>query len=162
VIDGVPQENHWDLGYTFFNDKEKFQVKYIQGDILNPGEEVDDLQGKIDVVHVSHLLHQWGWDTQIKAAKVIVGLATEECVIVGFQAGTSDIEKRREWNETKFWMHDVSSFRRMWDVVGEATGTKWECEAEVRPWGELGYSEDEVGYLGEDFVLMRFEVRRIG
>ena len=169
MIDGVPQEglyatdivNHWDLGFEFFNDREKFNIQFIEADILNPTDTLTALYGKIDVVLVSHLLHQWGWDTQIRACKQFCNLSQPGSLIVGYQTGTNNIEKRSEWNKTRFFMHDPESFKRLWDQVGQETGTQWQGQAEIRPWTELGYTDEETGYLGEDFSLLRFVVKRL-
>jgi SAM-dependent methyltransferase len=169
AIDGVPQKhltgtdivNHWDLGYSFFNDADKFHASFILGDFLNLQPQLVELHGKMDVIHVTHLLHQWGWDTQVKACLQMCALGTEDCLVLGYQAGTTDIEKRQEWNKTNIWIHDENSFRELWKAVGAETGTQWEVDAQMRPWSELGYQLDEVSYLGEEIALLRFLARRV-
>jgi SAM-dependent methyltransferase len=169
VSDGVPQSHIYAtdivdfqaLGYELYRDKEKFNVPWILCNILEPNEELEKLFGKIDVISVSHLLHQWGWDTQVKACRQLCKFSKPGSIIVGYQGGTNNIAKREEWNKTMTWAHDPDSFRRMWEVVGKETGMEWEVEAEIRPWADCGYLDSEVGYLGEDFSLLRFLIRRI-
>ncbi|KAH7410095.1 hypothetical protein DE146DRAFT_732917 [Phaeosphaeria sp. MPI-PUGE-AT-0046c] len=172
VFDGAPQSslygndivNHWDLGYEFFKDRDRFNVEYIESDLLYPNEELSGLHAQIDVIFIVHVLHQWDWDTQVLACKELVRFSKIGSLVVGYQGGTIDIEKRTQSNREKglkdFLLHDAETFRRMWDVVGEQTGTKWHTEAEMVPWSELNYSILEINYLGDDFGLLRFKVMR--
>lgn len=156
--------NHYDLGYEMFNDIGRFNVPYIESDLLFPNEELSKLHGKIDVISIVHVLHQWDWDTQNLACKELVKFTTPGSVVIGYQGGTNDIEKRTKSNlesgQKEFTLHDAETFQRMWDVVGQQTGTKWTTEAQIVPWSELLYSDKEVSYLGEDFALLRFLVTR--
>jgi hypothetical protein len=174
VLDGVPQEhlfgndivNHWDLGFEFFNDKDKFHVPYIESDLLYPTDEFMTLYGQMDVISIVHVLHQWDWDTQVLACKELVKFSKIGSLVIGFQGGTSDYAKRaqsnREAGQAEFALHDANTFEHCWNVVGEQTGTKWRTEADVLPLSELVYSREEVAYLGNDFAFLRFEVTRIG
>jgi SAM-dependent methyltransferase len=157
--------NHWDLGYEFFNDRDRFLASYVESDILFPNKELSKLHGKMDVIFIVHVLHQWDWATQILACKELVRLlkAAPGSLVVGYQGGTKDLAARTKWNkennQNKFTLHDADTFRRMWDVVGEETGTKWSTEAEMVD--ELNYRTEETSYLGPDFGLLRFSVTRI-
>jgi hypothetical protein len=158
--------NHWDLGYELFNDKDRFYASYVESDILYPNEELSKLQGQMHIIHIVHVLHQWDWDTQILACKELVKLSKQESgsLIVGYQGGTSDIAKRTTWNkehnQKEFTLHDPESFERMWNIVGQETGTKWSTKAEIVPWSELETRLEDVSYLGSDFGLLRFQVTR--
>jgi len=67
VCDGAPSNklfavdivNHWDLGYELFRDTDKFSAKFTKADLLNPNEELKSLEGKMDIISVIHVLHQW-------------------------------------------------------------------------------------------------------
>jgi hypothetical protein len=173
VLDGAPQDNlygndivnHWDLGYEFFNDKDRFSTSYIESDLLYPTEELSKLHGQIDVLSIVHVLHQWDWDTQIMACKELVKFSKKGSLVVGYQGGTYDMAKRtqrnRENQKNDFLLHDAETFRKMWDAVGEQTGTKWTTEAAMVPWGELDCRPGDVVYLGDDFGLLRFFVSRL-
>jgi SAM-dependent methyltransferase len=95
VFDGAPSNNlyavdilnHWELGYEFFRDADKFSAKFIETDILNPNEELKSLEGKIDIISVTHVLHQWDWDGQVLAAMKLVSFSRPGTLIVGYQAG---------------------------------------------------------------------------
>jgi hypothetical protein len=112
-------------------------------------------------------LHQWDWDTQILACKEIAKFVTKPGgLVIGYQGGTNDIGKRthfnRESGQKEFTLHDAETFARMWDVVGEETGTEWRTEAAIVPWSELSSHDEDVTYLGNDFALLRFSVTRVG
>ncbi|KAH3909676.1 hypothetical protein HBI56_059030 [Parastagonospora nodorum] len=164
---GVDIVNHWDLGYEFFNDKDRFLASYIESDILFPNEALGNLNGQMDVIFIVHVLHQWDWETQILACKELVKLSKPEAgsLIVGYQGATKDIVARTKWNkennQNEFTLHDAETFRRMWDVVGNQTGTKWKTEAEIVPENELEFRPQDTSYLGPDFGLLRFLVTRI-
>jgi hypothetical protein len=132
---------------------------------LYPSEELSKLHGQMDVISIVHVLHQWDWDTQIMACKELVKFTKNGSLVVGYQGGTYDIAKRTQWNkenqQKEFTLHDTETFRRMWDVVGEQTGTKWSTEAAMLPWSELDGRIEDVGYLGSDFGLLRFLVTRL-
>lgn len=174
ALDGAPQSclygndivNHWDLGYEFFNDKDRFAATYIESDLLYPNEQLSKLHGQIDIVFIVHVLHQWDWDTQVLACKELVRFSKVGSLVVGYQGGTVDIDARtlsnKEKGQAEFSLHDAETFRRMWDVVGEQTGTKWNTDAQMVPWSELKGLKKEVDYLGDDFGLLRFKVERIG
>lgn len=70
VADGAPADrlyavdvvNHWDLGYEMFRDRHRFSAHYIETDILSPNKKLEHLQGSIDIISITHVLHQWEWD----------------------------------------------------------------------------------------------------
>lgn len=168
-IYGVDLSNHWDLGYSLFRDRETFDVKFMEADLLRVEDEMElgALKGKIDVIHVTHVLHQWDWDTQVRASKNLAALSSPEpgSIIIGFQCGTTDIEERTRINleegKDTWTVHSPETFRKMWEIVEKETATKWECEAEMCEWSVLGFEKSETAYLGDDVGLLRFEVRRI-
>jgi hypothetical protein len=162
---GTDIVNHWDLGFEFFkDDKDRFKASYIESDLLYPSEELRGLHGQMDVICIVHVLHQWDWDTQILGCKELVKFSKPGTLVVGLQGGTSDIGKRTQYNKEKnqneFTLHDGKTFQKMWDVVGEQTGTTWETEVAIMPWDGREYRQDEVSYLGPDFALLRFLVTR--
>jgi hypothetical protein len=173
AIDGVPQDNligndivnHFDLGYEFFKDEDRFRVRYIESDLLFPTPEMQKLNGQIDVISIVHVLHQWDWETQVLACKKLVKLSKPGSVVIGYQGGTNDIAKRTklnlEYGHPAFLLHDAETFQRMWSDVGEETGTEWITEAAIVPWSELAYQDEEVAYIGDDFALLRFGVTRV-
>jgi SAM-dependent methyltransferase len=174
VFDGSPSNNlygidivsHWDVGYEMFCDKEKFSAEFIETDILNPNAQLKALGGKIDIVSVAHVLHQWLWEGQVAAAKQINSLVRPGGMVVGFQVGTAGGPSKRHWDGgEKFhsWMmQDPESWREMWELVGKETGTEWRVDgAELKTWEEVGLDPKETAYLGEHARILQFVVTRI-
>lgn len=71
VFDGAPSKDmigmdivsHWNVGYELFQDRGRFEGKFVEADLLKVGtgeepEEVKALKGKVGILHVSALLHQ--------------------------------------------------------------------------------------------------------
>ncbi|KAF7679501.1 hypothetical protein GT037_003249 [Alternaria burnsii] len=173
ALDGVPEQNligtdivdHWKLGFEFFNDKDRFHAQYIESDLLHPNGAMERLFGQIDVVSIIHVLHQWDWNTQILACKEVAKFTKTGSVIIGYQGGTNDITKRTKWNvengQKEFTLHDPKTFMDMWRIVGEEMEMEWSTEAKIVPWDELATRTEDVAYLGEDFALLRFLVKRV-
>ncbi|PVI01819.1 hypothetical protein DM02DRAFT_524319 [Periconia macrospinosa] len=170
MLDGCPQTNlhgvdlvnHWDLGYDLYRDRHKFDVEYIEADLLNPSEQMRALEGKIDVFGATHLLHNWDWETQVRAAANIVGLSKVGAMVVGFQVGTSN--EGPTWNpkngKEKPELHNLSTFKRLWEETAKTTGTKWNVESRLRDWQDLGHRANETVYLGPESRILEFLVSR--
>jgi hypothetical protein len=108
------------------------------------------LEGKIDVIQVTHVLHQWGWEGQIEAAKQVAKLSKPGSLIVGFQADKAG-GATKEPGESLFhsWMrHDPESWAEMWDVVGKDTGMESKSDAALLQYHEIGDVAKDVEYLG--------------
>ncbi|KAJ8119119.1 hypothetical protein OPT61_g7 [Boeremia exigua] len=143
VYDGAPSENlyasdlkgqFWDIGYEMFLDKSSLKATFVEADILDSKSAVQQLTGKLDIVHAASFFHLFDWNDQIAAAKVIVGLlnTSSSNLILGRQIGrveagnfTVQIEQQ---NKTRYW-HNLESWTRLWKQVGDETGTKWKVEA---------------------------------
>ena len=80
VYDGVPSDQIWaidlesgffDLGYSFFRDKETIKANFVAADILaenvdNP--QLDELENTFSFIHASAFFHLFTWGTQIHIA----------------------------------------------------------------------------------------------
>ncbi|KAG4031486.1 hypothetical protein MFRU_009g02580 [Monilinia fructicola] len=51
--------NHWDLGYEYFRDRDRFHVDFFEDDMMHPGAKLSALQGTMDVILVNQIFHQW-------------------------------------------------------------------------------------------------------
>ena len=169
VFDGAPSDNlyavdivsHWEVGYEFFRDADKFRAEFMETDILNPNEKLKSLTGKIDIISVTNVLHQWHWDDQVTAAKQLSLFSRPGTMVVGYQAGVlGGPMTASEKPEYTTRLQNVESWKQMWDVVGESTGTEWKSEAKLRTWAECGYIPEETAYLGDDSRMLQFVVTR--
>jgi hypothetical protein len=171
VSDGVPSENtfasdikkeFWGFGYDLFLDKSSLQTKFIEADIFDAASGLQQLDGKIDVVYASSFFHLFDWDGQVKAAKRVVQLLKPSAgsLILGRQGGKTEpgdfAHLKKEL--TSYW-HNADSWAKLWEKVGEETGTKWQVEAVL---GEEDLSKKMKSNLvpaGTRFLT--FTVRRI-
>ena len=55
---GVDIVDNWDLGYDLFRDRDRFAAHFVEADVLAKAEDLKELEGKVDVVSVFHVLHQ--------------------------------------------------------------------------------------------------------
>jgi len=87
VADGAPPENlygadlnpeFFDLGYKLFRDKDTLTSKFIAADIFDPGSELHELDGKIDILYAGSFLHLFSYEGQINACKAIVKLLRDK------------------------------------------------------------------------------------
>lgn len=152
------------LGYDFFLDRATLRSRFLVADIFKgatqgaPWTELEEL--KADVLHCSAFFHLFPLPDQIRSAKNIAKLVRMGGVIVGRQSGStkpSEVPAIKP-GSTSF-RHDVDTFRRLWDEVGEATGTIWTVDGTL----------DQVGMIGgkntvedENSRRMLFTVTRVG
>lgn len=169
VIDGCPQENlfgtdfvnHWDVGFELFRDRDRLNITYIEADILNPNPELLSLRGKMDSISAVHMLHNWDWATQVKAAANIVAYTKLGCKIIGVQIGTNDSSTCISKETVGVALHNVESFEAMWEEVGKITSTVWSIDAEMREWDAFGSGKEETMFLGPDAGMLQFTVMRV-
>ena len=170
VFDGAPSDrlygvdivSHWDVGYDMFRDRGRFAAHFIEGDILHPNEALQELHSSMDVISITHVFHQWGWDDQVAAAKQLGALLRPGGMVVGFQVGTvgENLIKASDLSRSDCYWHSPETFQTMWDQVGEDTGTVWASEAQLKTWEEIGWDPQETAYLGKDARIIQFVVNR--
>ena len=169
VFDGAPSDrlcavdivSHWDVGFDMFRDRDKFNPKFIECNILAPTTELLDL-GSFDIIYSTHVLHQWDWTTQVKAIKQLIALSAPGAMVVGFQGGVLNGKvKTFEKTGAMAYVHDPETFQRIWDEAAKGTGTKWKSEAELKTWEEVGYDPKDLAYMGEDARILQFVVNRV-
>lgn len=170
VFDGAPSTNlygvdivnHWETGFEMYQDREKFHAQYIECDILDPNLALAKLNGKMDVIWITHLLHQWTWEGQVLAAKNLVSLSRVGTIVVGYQvgAGPAKFQGKTELMKADSWLHDPESFAKMWEEVGEKTESKWKTTAEFKTIKEMGWEpEDMPESTGRK--ILEFTVERV-
>ena len=170
VFDGVPSTNlygvdivnHWETGYEMYRDRDKFHAHYIECDILNPSLGLKELNGKADIIWITHVLHQWTWEGQVLAAKSLVNLSRVGTIVAGYQvgAGVATFQARTELMKADSFLHDPASFAKMWDEVGAETGSKWETTAGFKTIEEMGWeAEDMPEKTGRK--ILEFTVERV-
>ena len=152
-----------------FRDRDTFSATFIEADILHPNKELLAMDGGMDVINITLVLHQWDWAGQIAVARNLVGLSRGHgTLVVGFQVGSSGPNKIAPHSEESplgtrevFW-HSPDTFAQLWAEVGNATGTKWEVQAELWTWEETGWNKAELRrYMGDCVRILQFVVSRV-
>jgi hypothetical protein len=148
VYDGAPSKNlygvdianYWNVGFDMFQDKNSFDAKFIEADILSDNTAFASLKSRVDFVSVFQLLHQWNWNGQLEAAKTLANFTKPGSMIVGNQIGNQDA---REYTikpaTTQVYRQNAESMEKLWNQVGEQTGTKWKTQVWMLSFEEMGW-----------------------
>ncbi|KAK8057136.1 hypothetical protein PG996_011073 [Apiospora saccharicola] len=145
-----------EAGFELFRDREAAfgrGATLVVGDALAEGQGEGDpalevLDGKISIVHASAFFHLF---TGGEAGRAVLSRGRREgrgregaAMIFGRQvASTSPREIQGVRGERRF-LHDGASWQRLWDEVGEATGTRWRTEVEME-----GVEEGQTDHLAD-------------
>lgn len=163
-------------GQTLFRDADTLALgtSLLAVDFLDEGPDntlaTAQLDGSVDVVHASMFLHCFDRPTQLRACRRIVRLLKPKpgVAVVGKTGGVTVTgqEGREEVAKGPLgslggvvrttFLHDVNSFKALWDEVGRETRTTWEVETveeEVRDAGNLYFDENDHRWVR--FVVVR-------
>ena len=149
----------WELGFELFKDTEKMHATFIHADIFDRDSGLGRWDRCMDIVLACQFLYLFDWEGQMVAMKRIVRLSRPGCLVVGYQRGQVQAQEcERPWGTMH--LHDMESFRSIWEQVGKETGTRWTLNAsmvDLRNWGME--AEDTAwmpaGHRGINFVAMR-------
>ncbi|KAI0436320.1 hypothetical protein F4803DRAFT_566945 [Xylaria telfairii] len=133
-----------DLGFDLFRDRDTFKGRFVTGDILRPnpnqdrdqGKEddaLDVLDGKMTFIHATSFFHLFTWDDQVRAASRMVRFLhphRADVMLFGRQVGTMLPRDNGKAGSDKVYLHNAASWQRLWDEVGERTGTRWRTTME--------------------------------
>ena len=169
VHDGAPSANTWgielagefvDLGYELFNDRATLETHMLKSGLLDE-TLVDQLTNKVDVVYVGLFLHLFDGEGQKAACQKIVQLLKNEkgALILGQQIGSVTPCQVPKGVGSNMFKHNTESFEKLWQEVGEATGTEWKVTANL----DYGLGTDSFKKIWDDSTTRRlvFEVERI-
>jgi hypothetical protein len=171
AFDGAPSDNlyavdianHWDVGYSMFNDRQTFLAHFIEADIVHPNPNLTSLSNTVEIICISKVFHQWDWETQLAALRSTIAFSGPSSMVVGFHAaavGAGFVGYERDG--LTIWLHDEESWMKIWEEVGRETGTEWDAgHVVLRDITELANSPESLAYLDENCRLMDFVVTRI-
>lgn len=164
VADGVDSANCYgsdyqldfiELGYELFKDKATLKSEFIAADIFDANSALRDLEGSVDIIGASSFFHLFNWEDQKKIALRVVGLlkSRKGSLIVGRQIGDEVAgEKVRRSGSGSRYRHNADSWRRLWEEVGNETGTVFEVEVATRP---TKATFQDIGSIGMEFSVRR-------
>ncbi|KAK5995205.1 Asnovolin E/Chermesin D methyltransferase nvfJ [Cladobotryum mycophilum] len=120
-------------GYDLFQDRNTLGATFFVGDIIDPEDQhLHDLDGKVTIIHAGSFFHLFTWTEQLFIGKRIVDFlkpGTQNALIYGRHAGAPS-PRNVAADGSSPYLHNQSSFQRLWDEVGQLTKTKWKVEVE--------------------------------
>ncbi|KAI0201663.1 hypothetical protein F4808DRAFT_459787 [Astrocystis sublimbata] len=96
-------------------------------------DALEALDGKMTFIHATSFFHLFTWDDQMRAATRMVRLLQPhrpDVMLFGRQVGTVLPRDNGKIGSDKVYLHNAASWQRLWDEVGERTGTKWRTTME--------------------------------
>jgi hypothetical protein len=131
---------------------------------LSPdNQELLKLKGNVDVISISAVPRQWGWNEQLEAAKKLVAFTKPGSLVVGYQIGNvKGNQVITKSLQLPVWRHDPASFVNIWDQVGVETGTTWKTEAWLRSCEHIGWNPKDMAWLNPGDKVIDFVVTRRG
>lgn len=167
VFDGAPSDKIYgsdldhrflDLGFELFRDASTLQATWIPADALALDSDLNQLQGKLDIIHASSFFHLFSLSVQKTAAKNLLRLLERkpDRLIVDRQVGdlksigteqNSVINNNDAFVKEFFW-HNSETWRKMWEEVAADVGVKVKVESEL-VWDEKHFNAPGKMRLGE-------------
>lgn len=178
VADGAPrqqllgaelQPEFIDLGYDFFQDRDRLSAKMMQANVLDrsAGSPFDELAGTLDYIHLGMVLHVFERDQQREVLENCIRLLKPKrgVLILGQAVGNADggvsagqTQTGGDWTG-KIFRHNDVTFRALWEEIGVRTGTRWDCRASVD--GGLGVDSGKRAWDSPKARRLVFEVERL-
>ncbi len=125
---------------------------------MDPADQAaEHLNGKMDIIHTASFFHLFSWEDQIIVGSRLVRFFKPEAsrpMLLGRQVGSFNppphpSDPRGCPGKT---LHSVETFQRLWEIIGERTGTKWKVDGSVN---------DESDGLDEHRIVITFVVTRV-
>ncbi|KAF7875358.1 hypothetical protein EAF04_002530 [Stromatinia cepivora] len=170
VYDGAPSDrlyaddiiSHWDVGYEMFRDRGRFKAHFIEADIVSQSETLAQLRRQVDIISITQVIHQWGWDGQVNCAKKLTAFTKGPgSMVVGNQIRDPKAQEvTLKSLGVPMWRHNPESFAKLWDQVGSETGTQWETQAWVRTFEEMSFGAQDGAWMEPGVSLIEFFARR--
>ncbi|TKA70172.1 hypothetical protein B0A55_05813 [Friedmanniomyces simplex] len=153
-----------ELGYELFNDRDTLKSRFIAADIFDESSPLKELYGQIDIIDASSFFHLFTLAEQKQVARSVIKLMKprKDTLVVGRQVGNAKASEypRRNGQGTRF-RHDIASWRKMWEEVGEETGVKFDVDGTTHTVESMGMNMNAPELEGEAAMMMEFYVRRL-
>ncbi|KAM4055329.1 methyltransferase [Hirsutella rhossiliensis] len=152
------EQRFMDLGYELFKDRGMFVARFFAGDLLElEGHSLDEVDGKVSIIHAAGLFHLFEWDDQVKLGIRLVEFFKPDVknpMLIGRQIGdfhpldpATHAEQGLGW-----YRHNIETWQQLWDRIGEETGTKWKATGSLPeiPRSAIGADAPRAGF---DFTV---------
>ncbi|KAF7866980.1 uncharacterized protein EAF02_009766 [Botrytis sinoallii] len=155
--------SHWEVGYNLFRDRDQFSAQFVEAGIVSESKVLAPLRGQVDIIAVTQVIHQWDWEGQVKAAKQLIRFTKGPgSMIVGNQIGNPKAQEvTLKSLVVPMWRHNPESFAKLWDQVGQETGTRWETQAWMRSFDEMAFGVEDGAWMEDGVAIIEFAVKRI-
>ena len=148
------------LGYDLFNDAKDLRAPFLFADLLN--DEVAALEGGIDIVYAASFFHLFEWEDQVRAAVKVAGILrpAKGSLVFGHQMGyiKAGSRKMAAAPNGSCYLHDVESWKRLWEEVEKDVGMKFEVQAALEADGPVA---DSMRRPDADRRVLRFRIERL-
>jgi hypothetical protein len=120
----------------------------------------------LDIINSCSFFHLFSYEQNIEVGKKVVQLLKPQAgsLLIGRQVGNINAGERSREGGKKVFRHDAETWKKMWDEIGDLTGTKWNTHAELLGTeGHVpGHTKEELkGWSEEGMRKLRFVVRRV-
>ncbi len=137
------REEYFELGYKLFRDEGIIPADhFVKADIMESGGELSRFEGEMDVVANKDLMHCFNYAAQIELAIRFVKLLRPQAgarvvgQVVGHVRAGEFVTEYQGSGLARMFLHNEESFKRLWEEVGERTGSRWQVESrgwKIRP-----------------------------
>jgi len=154
------ESQYLELGYELILDRDTFRAKLIVADIFDEKGPLQEIDGKMDIVHIGLFLHLFDLGGQRKICERIVRLLKNEkgVLVLGTQVGSTKPKDVPFGVAKNVFRHDETTFGKLWKEVGEKTGSVWKVKARMDR--GLGAGSKKRPWDDEDTRRLIFEVER--
>ena len=171
AFDGAPTDkmyasdivpDFWDIGFDLFQDRAGMKAHFVQADILDEGSALRQLEGKMDITYLGSVLHLFGWEGQLQAAKQIARLSKVGTMALGHQMGSAaPNEIVLAWPGTgSMYRHSDETFKKLWEQVAQETNTSWTVESSLKGLETLGLTHEDIQWMTKGALLLEFRLCR--
>lgn len=169
VHDGAPRSSVFgaelrrefvEKGYDLFLDRETYGARIFVADVLDSHGLLDELEDRMDFIHLGLFLHLFDWEGQRKACERMVRVLKKQTgvMVLGHHLGNLNPGDVPFGTFQKVFRHDQKSFETLWKEVGEITGSEWSISATLDR--GMGIAEKKRPWDDENTRRMRFEIVR--
>lgn len=149
------RSGYFESGRNLFRDESLLADNHcIAADILDssPSSPLKFLEGELDVLNATHLLHVFSIEDQLKVLVRFIGLLKGEKGVIctgrltGHTiSGYKDLKNSKSTTSSggDIWEHNEETFMALWKDAGRKTGSEWDVKCRLWKFGlHTGMGDD--------------------